>query len=303
MRYRSSMRKLEEQHLAGLDYLKAVTTLLQRVRQAHPTKGLYEAGEVQWWWGEAVRETDTLGQVFWFDEHGRPEAAVIITWWRDWITLDPILMPDAAPEWVAHVVERGLAHAAISGFPDLVLEVDRADEVLREALMGHGFTKREDGLVEAWLAADERPEISPLHEDYRLAARADMMQHPHHMTTRMGPDVEQRLLQTSLYRPDLDLHILDKDDNAVAHGIFWHDAENATGAVEPMRTEDDHQRRGLARHILTAGVDRLAKAGAERIKITFEWDNPAASHLYLSVGFKPVKQTDLYVGQSRRPTA
>ena len=58
-----------------------------------------------------------------------------------------------------------------------------------------------------------------------------------------------------------------------------------------MRTEDAHQRQGLARHVLTAGVDRLARAGATRIKICFEPDNEAARALYLDVGFEPVRRT------------
>lgn len=69
--------------------------------------------------------------------------------------------------------------------------------------------------------------------------------------------------------------------------------------VEPMRTEDDHQRRGLARYLLTAGIEQLSEAGAERIKICFELSNPASSRLYPSVGFRPVKQTDVFAG----PTA
>jgi len=52
-------------------------------------------------------------------------------------------------------------------------------------------------------------------------------------------------------------------------------------------TVDDHQRRGLARHILTAGIDLLAEAGPERIEICYETDNPASRGLYLSVGFAP----------------
>jgi ribosomal protein S18 acetylase RimI-like enzyme len=67
-----------------------------------------------------------------------------------------------------------------------------------------------------------------------------------------------------------------------------------------MRTEDDHQRRGLARHLLTAGIDLLAEAGAVRIKIVFRPENPAARGLYLSVGFEPVKQTAVL---SRRASA
>ena len=68
----------------------------------------------------------------------------------------------------------------------------------------------------------------------------------------------------------------DSHDNVAAYGLFWYDPETATGLVEPMRTEDDHQRRGLARHILTTGIDLLAEAGAVRIKICYEPDNPAS---------------------------
>jgi RimJ/RimL family protein N-acetyltransferase len=90
--------------------------------------------------------------------------------------------------------------------------------------------------------------------------------------------------------------VLDSDDSVAAYGLFWFDPESATGLVEPMRTEDDHQQRGLARHVLTAGVDRLARAGATRIKICFEPSNPASRNLYLSAGFQPTAQTDLFSG-------
>ena len=285
---------MREQHRVGIHSLEAATALLQRVRSAHPTKGLYEAADLQWWW-RTPRSTDNFRQLFWFDHLGRPEAAVIATDWGDRIALDPIIMPDAPPGWVAHVIERGLAHASESGFGAVELEVDRADDIMREVLVGHGFAieKNEMVEVESWLAANARPEISPLHDDYRLSRRLDTMLRPHHMIHRNGPDVEPRLRQTSLYRSDLDLLVLDSRDRLAAYGLFWFDPETATGLVEPMRTEDDHQRRGLARHILTTGIDLLAEAGAVRIKICFEPDNPASRGLYLSVGFEPVKQTDV----------
>lgn len=286
---------MREQHRVGIQYLEAVTVLLQRVRGVHPTKGLYEAADFQWWW-RIPRSTDHLGQLFWFDELDRPEAAVIVTEWRDRMAFDPIAMPDANPDWVAHVVERGLAHARESGFGAVQLEVDRADDLMRELLASYGFAIIGDGVVESWLAADARPEISPLQDDYRLTSRVDTTQRLHHLIDRSGPDVEERLLQTSLYRADLDLLIVDRDDNNAAYGLFWYDPETATGLVEPMRTEDGHQRRGLARHVLTTGINRLAEVGAERIKIVFHPTNPASSHLYLDVGFEPIKHTDTYAG-------
>ena len=291
------MRTLREQQRVGLDYLQAATALLQRARSAHPARGLYEAADLQWWW-RTPRSTDELGQLFWFDELGRPEAAVIATDWGDRMALDPIVMPDATPDWVAQVIERGLAHAGECALGAVQCEVDRADDVMRAVLAGHGFAFKEDGLVETWLAADARPALSPLHGDYRLSNRLDMTPRPHHMIERSGADVEARLRQTSLYRPDLDLVVLDRNGNDAAYGLFWYDPETATGLVEPMRTADDHQRRGLARHVLTTGIDRLAAAGATRIKICFEPDNAASSHLYLSVGFEPVKQTDVLAGRA-----
>ena len=95
-----------------------------------------------------------------------------------------------------------------------------------------------------------------------------------------------------------DVH--DDRDRVAAYGLFWYDPVTATGLVEPMRTEDDHQRRGLARHILTNGLDLLAAAGAERIKICYEPDNPASGKLYRSVGFEPDRQTVVYAGPTSR---
>jgi predicted N-acetyltransferase YhbS len=272
--------------------LEAVTTLLQRVRGAHPTAGLYEAADLQWWW-RLPRSTDSVPQLFWIHD-GQPHAAVIATDWGDRVAIDPLVMPDAPPDWISNVMVRGLAHADELGSDPIGLEVARGDEVLPELLAGRGFAIERSGVVESWLDADARPGISPLHDGYRLSSRRDTMQLPFHHVMRNHPDTEARLRQTSLYRPDLDLVVHDSENNVAAYGLFWYDPVTATGLVEPMRTEDDHQRRGLARHILTTGIDLLAEAGAQRIKICFEPDNPASSHLYLSVGFEPIRQTDLY---------
>jgi RimJ/RimL family protein N-acetyltransferase len=287
---------MREQLLSGVHYLKAVTTLLQRIRKMHPTAGLYEAADLQWWW-RTPRTTDNIPQLFWFDPEDHPVAAVIATDWGQRISLDPMLLPGAPSEQIKHVMERGLAHAAQHGFHHIGLEVDPANEALREVLIRHGFSA-EAGFVEAWLEADARPEISTLHEGYRLLNRIDAASSPYHMIKRGHPEMELRLRQTSLYRPEFDLAVYDNQDQSAAYGLFWYNPETSTGLVEPMRTEDAHQRRGLARHILTAGVDLLARAGARRIKICYEPDNPASRTLYLNVGFQPLRQTLVFSRQS-----
>ena len=303
MPYLWRVHNLREEQRSGLAGLQAVTALLQRRRNAHPTYGLYEACELHFWWSKP-RSTDSLGQLVWFDEHGRPEAAAVMADFTDGgsllyedVTFLPLFMPDSSPELVAHVVERGLALAADHGFPSVELEVDKADDVMHGVLASHGFTiKEEDILAEAWMSTDTRPQISTLNDGYRLVSRAETTPRPHHMTERNPAFCEDRLLETSTYRPDLDLVVLDRDDNYAGHGLFWYDPITATGVVEPMRTKDEHQQQGVARHILTAGLDRLANAGAERVSIGYEPANPASGHLYRSVGFEPIKYTDLLSG-------
>jgi predicted N-acetyltransferase YhbS len=282
------MSTVEERQLIGLAALEAATTLLQRIRAAHPTFGLYEAADLQWWW-RVPRPTDQIPQLFWFDDAG-PVAAAILTDWGDRVALDPIVGWDTTVD-VPIVVDRGLAHARAAGYDAVGIEVDRNGGQLSAVLTVRGFTNEEDSVVETWLDADARPPISPLADGYRLATRADTRSRPHHFGARSKPNVEERLRQTSLYRADLDLVVFDADDEVAAYGLFWHDPTTATGLVEPMRTEDAHQRRGLARHVLTTGIDRLAAAGATRIKICYEPDNTAARTLYLDTGFLPDRET------------
>jgi ribosomal protein S18 acetylase RimI-like enzyme len=65
--------------------------------------------------------------------------------------------------------------------------------------------------------------------------------------------------------------------------LFWFDQTTLVGLLEPMRVKDEYQRRGLARMLLTNGLDRLGRKGARRLKVGFETD--AARNLYLGAGF------------------
>jgi GNAT superfamily N-acetyltransferase len=290
--------RLREEHRVGLQYLEAATTLLQRNRAAHHSAGLFEAADLQWWWSQTPRATDDLPQLFWFGPDGRPDTAVVATEFRDGVHLDPLFLPDATPALIEHVIARGLDHARSLGIEAVTLEVDQTDDVVRDALIDRGFALQADGVVETWLVASARPEISRLTDGYRLSNRLTTMDGPHHLhhRGRNHPQVGERLQQTSLYRADLDLVVHDSDGEVAAFGLFWYDPTTATGLVEPMRTEDEHQRRGLARHVLTTGIELLARAGAERIKICYEPGNAASSHLYLSAGFVPDRRTDVFSG-------
>lgn len=300
------MTNLREERFRGIDAVNMVTRLLQRVRNTHPTDGMYQAAEVEFWWANE-RSTDTLDQLFWFDDDGQPRAAAIITDFsgaRSLLYTEPTLaihvMPNESPEHLDHFVDRALAHAVAAGIDAVEIEVERNDVAMLDIMTRRGFTKQGPAVVECWLDADRRPEVSELHEAYRLLPRSERMaDQPHHLANPDRPNVETRLQETSLYRSDLDLVIVDENDDTAAFCIFWYDPVTETGVVEPMRTHDEHQKRGLARHLLTAGIELLAAAGATRISIGYEPENPASGHLYRSFGFEPVHETDVFAG----PTA
>jgi len=277
--------------------MTAACAVLQRNRAVHPIGGRFEAADLQWWW-RTPRTTDDVDQLIWYDDHG-PVAAAYLTDWTDSVGLDVLLPVDASSEAYAMVLDTGLHHAASLGIDRVDFEVARSDHAVSELLSERGFAVAESGLVECWIRADDRPPVTELGDGYHLFDRSSTRSQPSHWLRRNGPDVERRLSETTLYRDDLDLVVLDDHDDHVGYGLFWHDPTTSTGLVEPMRTEDDHQRRGIARHVLTAGLDRLARVGSRRIKICFEAGNTAARNLYLDVGFTPAVHTDIWAG----PTA
>jgi predicted N-acetyltransferase YhbS len=173
--------------------------------------------------------------------------------------------------------------------------LDDDDALMVSLVTAAGFVAEPGQGAAAWMQAHSAPTISPLPEGYSLASRADMGAATHHFADRTGPHVADRLEQTSLYRPDLDLVVLDTDGEPAAYGLFWHDPTTEVGCVEPMGTNKLHRRRGLARHVLTSGIHRLVESGASRIKINYETGNPASRSLYLDVGFIPAMTTSLYV--------
>lgn len=251
--------------------------------------GLWEAADRQWWW-RTPRSTDDLPMPFWYDEDG-PVAAALMTAWSSSTWLDVITLPSVTASLRREVFERGLALAA--DLPSVEMLVDDEDEPLIELVREAGF-RREWNDMTAWMSAATPPGISTLAQGYSLHSRASNTSTPYHYTRRNGPEAENRLRQTSLYRPDLDLFVVDSHSYVAAYGLFWNDSATGVGLVEPMRTEEPHQRMGLARHLLTTGIHKLVAAGSERIKVSYEPDNTSAVALYLGAGFEPTMTCSLW---------
>lgn len=272
---------VREWRASGLNALALATHLLQRSRLADPEHGVWEAADVQWWW-RTPRTSDQVEQLFWLDEDG-PVAAVLLTDWGELWGCDPLVVPrgalTVAEVWrrAFHIIEkRQLAIVETLARDD--------DEELIGALKASHFVPGDDRSGITWMDARGRVPAHSLADGFELVDRVSSAG-PHPLNRRSGDIVEVRLRQCSLYDPWLDLAVRTTAGELAAYALFWFDPLTRVGLVEPMRVEDGYQRRGIGRALLSAGLDRLVRRGASRLKVGYATD--AALRLYVSAGFQP----------------
>ena len=273
---------VQEVRAAGLEGLMLATELLQRARRAEPQAGLWEAADLQWWW-RRPRRSDEVAKLFWIDDEG-PVAGVLLTSWTDnaW-QCDPVVVPGASGPEPGFVWKRALEDAAKHSARRFEVPVRDDDRTFQELAQRSGLTAGEQDST-AWMNAADRPAVPALPEGFVLFDRTQRRDGPHPMRHRNGDGVGQRLDECPLYDPALDLAVETADGRVAGYSLYWFDPTTKVGLVEPVRVEDEFQRQGLARAMLSAGIDRLVRRGAQRVKISYETEATAA--LYQAVGFR-----------------
>ncbi len=279
---------------AGHEAMVLASALLQRVRLADPLAGFWEAADVQWWW-RRPRLSDEVEQVFWVDDQGPVAAAYLTSWGENRWQCDVIVVPGAPPASLEMVWARAeeSVRRHVAGDLEMLLRDD--DLALRELAESAGFVAGEWSGT-AWMDAAERPAVRPMPEGFVLVDRTQRAGAPHPMRVRNGDTVAERLAECPLYDPELDLAVETADGRDAGYALFWFDPRTAVGLVEPVRVEDEFQRRGLATAMVTVGIDRLVAKGAERVKIGFGTE--AAAAVYLGLGFR---QTSIDTTYERSP--
>ena len=271
-----------EVRASGLESLSLATRLLQRARLADPDAGIWEAADVQWWW-RSPRSSDSVDQHYWVDADG-PVAAVLLTdWGRSW-GCDPIVVLGSPDVGIGTVWARAVEAVAALRLATVDVLARDYDHELARLLTLAGFAARGDSSGITWMHVEDRPAAEPLPQGFSIVDRSEP-RGVHPVSRRSGERAEERLRQCSLYDPALDLAVQTDDGATAAYALFWFDPVTLVGLVEPMRVEDEFQRRGIGRALLTAGLDRLERRGARRFKVGYS-SEPARA-LYVGVGFRP----------------
>lgn len=264
----------------GTEALELATRLLQRARTVDPGAGVWEAADLQWW-SRRPRPSDTLPQRFWLVD-GEPVAVALLTWWSHAWGLDLLVVPGAQVD-VDEVWQHGLRTVDELGAEAVESLVDVADEASAARLTAAGFVAGDRSGSLRGRPSDLEP-VRDLPDGYVLVDRTARPRDPHPMVSRNGPDVAERLARCSLYDPGLDLAVLAPDGSVAGYALCWGDPVTRIGLVEPVRVEDEHAGRGLAKAMVGAGLRRLADRGATSLRIG--WQSEQAHRLYRSLGLR-----------------
>ena len=286
---------IQDVRASGLEYLALVTKLLQRARLADAEAGVWEAADLQWWW-RTPRRSDAIDQLFWIHDEG-PVAGVVLTEWERGWGCDPIVVAGVSTVPLPTVWARAVEAVDALGLEAVEVLARDDDLELLGLLADSGFVADDDRSGIAWMDAEDRADVAALPEGFVLVDRAQETTRPHPMRRRSGEWVEARLRQCSLYDPALDLAVETADGQVAGYSLYWFDPVTEVGLLEPMRVEDAYQRRGLARAMLTEGLDRLAKRGARRLKVGYGTE--IARALYVGAGFRVTATSTSY--RWRRP--
>lgn len=279
----------------GLRAVEALSALLLRQRAEGPLAGIYDAGDVQWWWKDEWKDGGSQLVVrtrLWSDDSGsdiawmRAASKLALSGAIKRTDVDFGWLAGASGEAVAEVVA-ALQDLATQSSSPVATVTDERDNELSDRLTSMGFVRTpESDYVQMWQQPTTVPAKPQLPSGFRFEDdRSRNTGHAHHLAQRNGPEVSSRLREVSLYRPDLDLCVRDGDGTTAAYCLCWLDTANSVGMFEPVRTEDAFQRRGLGQALMAEGIRRLLAAGASTIRVAREADAGTTAAFYRRGGF------------------
>jgi ribosomal protein S18 acetylase RimI-like enzyme len=269
------------------------------------------AGDLEWWTAGGGPDADWSSRIRLWELDGR-----LVGW--GWIN------PPAALDWfVADGLGPAEERAVRGGILDWLASVGRAARD-RAAAAGGASGEATGDLppieLEAW-AADGWPEQEVLAERGWTATDTVLTQYLQPLDTDLDPprvpegftlrplrgasDVPARvevhraafapsqmseakygiLLAQEHYAFEHDLVVEAPDGSFAAFAMCWVDRAGSIGEFEPVGVHPDHQRRGLGRVVMRAGLRLMREAGLRDAMVFSLRSNQASEALYRSAGF------------------
>jgi predicted N-acetyltransferase YhbS len=203
------------------------------------------------------------------------------------------------------MLEFAAAHSstAADGTRRLRILITDRDEDFAKVAAAQGFARTAECETTSHMRIPESSPRSSLPAGFRLKSLAD--DNDLRRVTRVlwrgfdhgdePPDdaIEDRRLMQSApsYRKDLNLVVVGPDGSFVSYAGIWYEPVHAIAYVEPVATDPDYRRMGLASAAVLEGIRRCGELGASVAYVG------SGQPLYRSLGFRP--EHDAWVWERR----
>ncbi|HET9613248.1 MAG TPA: GNAT family N-acetyltransferase [Candidatus Limnocylindrales bacterium] len=274
-----------------------------------------------WLGGRRPLVSPTVGDLEWWTALGGPDAdwSKRVRIWEDddavvgWGWFNP---PGSAEWFVADGLRASDAAQIRDRILDWAVETASAEEprpALIEVWGGDGWPDGEALLERGWTAGPTEltqygqpldVDLDPLRvpDGYRLRSMTGPLDIPARVAVHRAAFAPSKLtvekyelvIRQPHYAFDRDIVIEAPDGTFAAFAICWADPLASVGEFEPVGVHPDHQRRGLGRVVMRAGLRRLRELGLRDAVVFSLRANAASEALYRSAGFRELARHRLY---------
>jgi predicted N-acetyltransferase YhbS len=181
----------------------------------------------------------------------------------------------------------------IEGKDIIKLRILDGNTELEEYANERGYVKKPNAIeTTSLLLLDEELKLPEIPDGYRIQSMADNNDIEKRTLTfakafgnygtenQVQPHSYIELQKCPDYRKDLDVYALAPDGEFVSFCLIWYDEKNKIAILEPVGTNPDYRKKGLAKIVVYEAINRVKKEGAEKIYVG------DGQQFYLSIGFK-----------------
>jgi ribosomal protein S18 acetylase RimI-like enzyme len=281
---------LTQRPAGTLDDLRTATELLSAAWRSGTRDIAESPAAIEWWYALSFPDPLADHLRLWFD------GERLVAWsWHEPPELEThVWTGDAAADravyralMIAVVEETGGAELGAFAADDAVASIAILDE------LGFQPEGRRLSQWQIWRGEGDVAE-SRLPDGYRIRSLRGPEEFPARVAlhraafpaSRLSVEKYERLLTVPHYRLENDRVIEAPDGSLAAYALGWWDPVGAVGEFEPVGTNPDHQRRGLAQALVTSGTRRFFEAGARAVQVYSDTSEAPAEALYEAAGFR-----------------
>lgn len=211
--------------------------------------------------------------------------------------IHPRFRDDVLVAQMLHAAEEKLTRLREAGKKELIVWVNADDDAMKSLCTERGYVRSGFSAEHMRYRSLTQPvPDSVLQEGYTVRALSDENEHPARSWLSwkvfhpdepdekyQGWEWYKNVQRVPLYRRDLDIVAVAPDGELAAFCTVWFDDVTRTAVFEPVGTHPNHRKRGLGKAVMSEGLRRARRLGANLATVSSY--STGAHALYHSMGF------------------